>query len=201
MAEVVLFHSVLGMRPGIAVAADRLQAAGHVVHIPNLFPGGEVFDDYKPAMARLESVGFKTLMARAAEALAPLPAGIVYAGFSMGAMPAGIFAAKRPGALGAILMHGAPPPAAGGFSSWPSATPVQIHCMVDDPWRDESEIAALSTLVKASGAEYALFDYPGSGHLFADPSMPAEYDAAAADLLWQRVLAFLDRIDAKLARG
>ena len=36
----------------------------------------------------------------------------------------------------------------------------------------------------------ALFDYPGSGHLFTDASCSAEYDAHAAELLWSRVLPF-----------
>ena len=31
MADIALFHSVLGVRPGVAVAADRLRAAGHDV--------------------------------------------------------------------------------------------------------------------------------------------------------------------------
>src|SRR5215204_6597966 len=29
MAEIVLFHSALGVRPGVTAAADRLRAAGH----------------------------------------------------------------------------------------------------------------------------------------------------------------------------
>ena len=44
MAEVVLFHSVLGLRPGVIAAAERLRAAGHTVHTPDLYDG-EVFDD------------------------------------------------------------------------------------------------------------------------------------------------------------
>jgi dienelactone hydrolase len=36
-----------------------------------------------------------------------------------------------------------------------------------------------------------LFRYPGEEHLFADSSVPA-YDADAAALLTERVLAFLD---------
>lgn len=35
-----------------------------------------------------------------------------------------------------------------------------------------------------------MFDYPGSGHLFTDASLPEEFDAEAAELLWTRVLAF-----------
>jgi len=35
-----------------------------------------------------------------------------------------------------------------------------------------------------------LFLYPGDGHLFADSSLP-DYDAGAAKLVKERVLAFL----------
>jgi hypothetical protein len=36
MAEIVLFHSVLRLRPGVIAAGDRLRAAGHTVHTPDL---------------------------------------------------------------------------------------------------------------------------------------------------------------------
>ena len=38
-----------------------------------------------------------------------------------------------------------------------------------------------------------LFVYPGDRHLFTDRSLPS-YDAAAAELLTQRVLDFLGRL-------
>lgn len=47
----------------------------------------------------------------------------------------------------------------------------------------------------AAGAAVEVFDYPGAGHLFADPSMPAEYQPAEAELFWSRVLEFLGRVD------
>ena len=48
----------------------------------------------------------------------------------------------------------------------------------------------------AASASYdgsELFLYPGDQHLFADSSLPS-YDADAAALLTERVLAFLARI-------
>jgi dienelactone hydrolase len=51
MAVVVMFHSVLGLRPGVLGAADRLRAAGHTVHTPDLFDG-EVFDDIDEGMRK-----------------------------------------------------------------------------------------------------------------------------------------------------
>ena len=39
---VVLFHSALGLRPGVHWFADELRAAGYAVHTPDLYDG-EVF--------------------------------------------------------------------------------------------------------------------------------------------------------------
>ena len=47
---------------------------------------------------------------------------------------------------------------------------------------------------RSVGAEVEAFDYPGSGHLFSDASMPDEYQPTEAALMWERVLAFLDRV-------
>jgi len=43
--------------------------------------------------------------------------------------------------------------------------------------------------VEAAGAPVEVFDYSGSDH-FTDASLPAEHDAAAPELLWERVLVF-----------
>ena len=45
MASIALFHSVLGVRPGVLDAAARLRAAGHEVLVGDQY-GGRVFDDY-----------------------------------------------------------------------------------------------------------------------------------------------------------
>jgi dienelactone hydrolase len=63
--------------------------------------------------------------------------------------------------------------------------------MLDDPYREQAEIDAFAESVRASGAGYAFYDYPGAGHLFTDASLPAEYDAHCAELQWQRVETFL----------
>jgi dienelactone hydrolase len=195
MAEIVLFHSALGPRPGVAAAAERLRAAGHVVHVPVLFPEPCVFDDAGPAMEYIERVGFDTLAARAAASVASLPNDLVYAGFSLAAGYAAALAATRPGARGALLLSGTPGPEGLGVTSWPAGVPVQVHSMAGDQWRDNDALARLAEFVRSSGAECSVFDYPGSGHLFADPSLPEQYDPAAADLMWERILDLLARLD------
>jgi dienelactone hydrolase len=66
---------------------------------------------------------------------------------------------------------------------------VQIHAMEADPEFIGEDLAAARALA-ASAAHAELFLYPGDQHLFADTSLPS-FDAPAAALLMQRVLAFL----------
>jgi Dienelactone hydrolase family len=137
MAEVVLFHSVVGLRPGVIDAANRLRAAGRTVHTPDLFDG-EVFDDLDDGMRKEDALGYREIARRAKETVAGLPEGLVYAGFSMGATYAELLAASRPGALGVVLLHGAE--SVGvlsgffGVERWPPGVPVQVHYAAEDPW-------------------------------------------------------------------
>jgi len=200
MAEVVLFHSVLGLRPGVIAAAERLRAAGHTVHTPDCYDG-EVFHDLGEGMRKEEALGYRELASRARESVAGLPDGLVFAGFSMGAVHAEVLAAQRPGALGAVLMHGAVPVEDlgeyFGVERWPEGVPVQVHYAASDPWVEaEGEVAPLGEAVRGAGATFEAHAYPGSGHLFADPDLP-EHDLASSEAMWERVLAFLDRIDAR----
>jgi dienelactone hydrolase len=200
MAEVVLFHSVLGLRPGVIAAADRLRAAGHTVHTPDYYDG-EVFDDLDEGMRKEDALGYQEIARRAREAVSGLPEGLVFAGFSLGAVHAELLAASRPGVLGAVLMHGAVPVEAlgefFGVEHWPEGVPVQVHYAAGDPWVEaKEEVAPLGEDVRGAGAAFEAHAYPCSGHLFADPDLP-EYDRASSEAMWRWVLAFLDRIDAQ----
>ncbi|MGH3089086.1 MAG: dienelactone hydrolase family protein [Rubrobacteraceae bacterium] len=197
MAEIVLFHSALGLRPGVTAAAERLRAAGHKVHTPDYYDG-EVFEDLDDGVRKRDALGYAEISQRARDAVADLPADLVFAGFSLGTAPAELLAATRPGTRGAVLMHGAlTVEDMGGFGveRWPAGVPVQAHDAAGDPWVDAGEVAALGSAVREAGAAFEEHAYPGSGHLFADPDL-SEYDRASSEAMWRRVLAFLDRIDA-----
>jgi len=49
---------------------------------------------------------------------------------------------------------------------------------------------SVAMAVPQGAASVEIFDYPGAGHLFPDPSLGTEYDADFANLLWSRVLPF-----------
>jgi dienelactone hydrolase len=200
MAEVVLFHSVLGLSPGVFSAAERLRAAGHTIHTPDFFDG-EVFDDLEEGMRKEEALGFQEIARRARDSVAGLPERLVFCGFSLGAVHAEALAASRPGAFGAVLMAGAVPVEAleeyFGIERWPEGVPVQVHYAEDDPWVEaEEEVVPLGKALRGAGAAFEAHSYPGSGHLFFEPGVP-EYDFASSEEMWERVLDFLDRIDAR----
>ena len=192
MAEVVLFHHAQGLTPGVAAFADELRHAGHAVHTPDLFEG-HTFGTVEEGVAHAREVGFGEVTERGLRAVEGLPAGLVYAGFSLGVLPAQMLAQTRTGARGALLFHACFPVSEFG-PSWPEGVPVQVHAMDADPFFvDDGDIDAARALVgEAEDAE--MFLYPGNRHLFADGSLPS-YEADAAALLGRRVLAFLDRID------
>jgi dienelactone hydrolase len=189
MATVLLFHHALGQTPGFLAFADDLRAAGHTVHAPDLYDG-RTFGDLGEGVAYAEQVGFAEIIRRGSSAAKDLPADIVYAGFSLGVLPAQALAQTRPGARGALFFHGCVSPSEFG-TAWPEAVPLQIHMMDADQWAEADRAAAEALVATVPTAE--LFLYPGSAHLFADPSL-ADYDEEAARPLKERTLAFLHRV-------
>lgn len=188
MAEVLLFHHAQGQTKGFLAFADELRRAGHTVHTPDLYDG-RTFDSLDDGLANVEAIGFETIVERGVQAAYELPAELVYAGFSLGVVPAQLLAQNRPEARGALLLHACVPTSEFG-SGWPAGVPVQIHGMENDPFFiDEGDIDAARALV-AEAEQAELFLYPGEQHLFADSSLPS-YDADAAALLTRRVLDFL----------
>ena len=189
MATVLLFHHAQGHTSGFLTFADDLRAAGHTVHASDLYDG-RTFRDLKDGVAYAEQVGFPEITRRGSEAARELPTDIVYAGFSLGVLPAQALAQTRPGSRGALFFHSCVSPSEFG-TSWPEAVPLQIHLMDADEWTEVDRPVAEALVEQTPTAE--LFLYPGSGHLFADPSS-SEYDEEAALLLKERTLAFLNRV-------
>jgi dienelactone hydrolase len=189
MTEVVLYHHVQGLTDGVRSFADELRQAGHTVLTPDLFDG-RTFDTIEEGMAFAREAGFGALADRGLAAAQGTHPEAVYAGFSFGVMVAQQLAQTRPGAGGALLMSACLPVSEFG-EAWPEGIPAQVHGKDADPFFAEDLEAAHALVDSTDQAE--LFLYPGDEHLFADSSLPA-YDAAAAALLTERVLAFLETV-------
>ncbi len=188
MSHIALFHSVLGVRPGVVDAAQRLRAGGHEVEVVDQYDG-RVFDDYDEASAFAEDIGYPALMERAVAAVEHLPDGFIAGGFSNGGAMAEYVATRREVA-GVLMLSGAMPLEMLGAAAWPADLPAQIHYALKDPFRQQEQIDTLADTIRGANGPLEMFDYPGAGHLFTDASLPHEYDADAAATLWDRVLRF-----------
>ncbi len=124
-------------------------------------------------------------------AVGPPPRDVVYAGFSLGALPAQKLAQTRPGARGALLMHACIPVSEFG-AAWPEQVPVQVHAMEDDPFFTEDADAARALVAEAPCRRTV--PVPRGPAPFADRSLPS-HDAEAAGLLTRRAVAFLGSLD------
>lgn len=179
---------MLGVRPGVTEAADRLRSAGYEVLVVDQYDG-QTFDDYDEADKFAQGIGYPALMGRAAQVVEDLPDGFITAGFSNGGGMAEFVATVRPVA-GVLMLSGALDLNMIGVDAWPAGVPAQIHYTTGDPFRNQEWIDAVVAQVRSAGAAVEVFDYPGTGHLFTDPSLASEYDERSTELLWSRVLSF-----------
>lgn len=191
MAQIVLFHSAYGLRPAVHAAAERLRAAGHAVHTPDLFDG-RTFESVEEAQEFQEELGGRDeLLRRAVTAAAPVSeGGLVYAGFSLGGAVAQNLALADEKARGLLLLHGT----SDLREDAATEIPVQLHIAEPDPFEPEDWLNAWYLRMRRAGAEVEVHRYRGAGHLFTDPDLP-DYDEEAAERAWAASLDFLAELD------
>ncbi len=184
MVDVVLFHSVLGLRPGVLALARRLTAAGHSTQAPDLF-GGRAADDVEAGFGILRDIGRDVVTARARAALGGVPETAVLAGISMGGGVAGELWAERPRAAGVLFISGPGP-----VPEPRPLAPAALHMARPDPFDDEDFVADW----RAGAGTMEVHRYDGVGHNFLDAGGP-DWDAAAAALCEARLIGFLDALN------
>ncbi|GAA0607436.1 dienelactone hydrolase [Kribbella sandramycini] len=189
MTEIVLFHHAQGLTDGVLAFAEQLRQAGHTVHTPDQYEGN-TYATLEEGIGYAQETGFGTLLERALKAAEGYPSEVVYAGFSLGVMPAQQLTQTRPGARGGLFYYSVLPYTEFG-ETWPQGVPAQIHAKEEDEFYLEDAEGAQQLIAATDDVE--LFLYPGKEHLFADSSLPS-YDEAAAQLLLTRSLTFLERL-------
>ncbi|MER8230492.1 dienelactone hydrolase family protein [Streptomyces sp. NPDC101490] len=188
--DIMLFHSVYGLRPAVEAAAERLRAAGHQVRVPDLFDGWTT-ESVEEGMAKRDEIGKDELLKRAILAAAPYSErGLVYAGFSLGASVAQTLALGDERARGLLLLHGTSDLA-------PNASvdelPVQLHVAEPDPFETDDWLSSWYLQMGRAGADVEVHRYRGAGHLYTDPELP-DWDEEAAERTWSVALSFLEEL-------
>ncbi|MEE1801594.1 dienelactone hydrolase family protein [Streptomyces sp. NPDC101062] len=188
--DIMLFHSVYGLRPAVHAAADRLRAAGHEVRVPDLFEG-ETVSTVEEGMKLKDRIGKDELLRRAVLAAAPYSErGLVYVGLSLGGSIAQNLALGDAKARGLLLLHGTSDIAENAAVD---ELPVQLHVADPDPFEPHDWLTAWYLRMRQVGADVEVYRYPGAGHLFTDPELP-DYDERAAEETWRTALAFIDSL-------
>ncbi|MYZ33832.1 MULTISPECIES: dienelactone hydrolase family protein [unclassified Streptomyces] len=185
--DIMLFHSVHGLRPAVHDAAGRLRADGHQVHVPDLFDG-QTAETVEEGRALKDKIGKEELLRRAVLAAAPYSErGLLYAGFSLGGSIAQTLALGDTKARGLLLLHGTSDIAENASVD---ELPVQLHVADPDPFESHDWLTAWYLRMRQTGADVEIYRYPGAGHLYTDPGLP-DYDEPAAEETWRIARAFI----------
>lgn len=188
---ILLLHAWWGLNEDVRHFANRLAAAGYVVVAPDSF-GGEVATTVERAEELATGsdpervLGIALAGVDRLAALAGPDARFAVVGFSFGAAFAFAVPASRPAVAASIVYYGTN----GGPILSATTVPVLGHFAADDPYEPADWVEEVERTLREAGRDVEFHRYPGTGHWFAEPSKDA-YDAAAAELAWERTLAFL----------
>lgn len=190
---VVLFHAWWGLNDDIVAYADRLAAAGFAVVAPDLFDGqvASTIDDADRLSGGADDAAVNAIalgtVDRLAGRLGPA-ARLAALGFSFGAAWAMWSPAERDRLVASVVYYGS----LSGPSLARSSVPVLGHFAETDPYETDEGIAEFEATLRSASRDVVIHRYPGTGHWFAEPSRDA-YRAEAADLAFERTVAFLRR--------
>lgn len=193
---VLVVHENRGLNPYIEDVARRLAVAGFIAFAPDAlyplggYPGND--DTGREMQAKLDRDKVLADLEAAARFAHALPRGngkLGVVGFCFGGLVTNVLAARLPDLVDAGV------PYYGGQPSAEEAAGIRAPLLLQFAALDTRVNAgwpAYEQQLKAAGASYTAYVYPDVNHGFHNDTTP-RYDAAAAELSWQRTLAFFDQ--------
>jgi len=189
---VLVLHAWWGLTPTFTAACDRLAAAGFVALAPDLYAGktAATIEQAERLLAQRDSKRMDATALAALDHIRAHPAvrssGIATLGFSMGAAWATELASERPADIAAaVIFYGT---AGADFAA--ARASYLAHFAEGDEWEPEEGVRQMEADIRAAGRAATFYSYPGAKHWFMEPNRP-EYSLPAAELAWDRTLAFL----------
>jgi carboxymethylenebutenolidase len=191
-AGVLVLHAWWGLNDTFTGACDRLAAEGFIAVAPDLFGDGRIVTTVEEAEAQTEQAFGEAMLDRAEGGLDALLAergllgrevGVI--GFSMGVPWALSLAERRPEIGAVVVFYGT-----GGGDLGKSDAAYLGHFVPGDELEPDAGVDALVGTLREAGRDVTIHRYAGTSHWFIEPDRP-EYDAEAANLAWERTIAFL----------
>jgi len=190
---IIVIQENRGLNPHIEDVARRLAVEGFLAFAPDLL---SVSGGTPPDEDQARELHAKTdPQDITAAAVAAVPFVLAHAesngnvgvvGFCFGGGVANRMAAARPELKAAVVYYGLQVPA---DQVTAIRAPLLLHYAELDQ-RVNAGIAAYESALKANGKRYTIHMYPGVNHAFNNDTGGARYDKAAADLAWDRSIAF-----------
>src|SRR4051812_48991084 len=191
---VLVLHAWWGLTPFFRSVADRLADEGFVALAPDLHGDdrtAETPDEAEELLRSTDPNRTAALVQASLSALRGMPAtvgdrvGIV--GFSMGASWA-LWAATRfpDDVAAAVAYYGTQ-----DIDFVDARAAFLGHFAEIDEFESEDDVNYLEAQLRLAGHDVDFHRYPGTGHWFVEADRPAAYDEAAAELAWERTVAFL----------
>ncbi|MCY4747355.1 dienelactone hydrolase family protein [Pelomonas sp. UHG3] len=191
LPAVLVIHENRGLNPHIEDITRRVALAGYVAYAPDAltplggYPGTEdearaLFQKLDPAKARADIVASARGLLRLADANGKV--GVV--GFCYGGSLANHIATQVSEVAVAVPFYG-------GAPALEDVPRIKARLLIHHAANDERINAAwpaYEAALKAAGVRYEQHSYPGTQHGFNNDTTP-RYDAAAAQLAWERTLA------------
>lgn len=193
---VLVIHENRGLNPYIEDVARRLATQGFIAFAPDAlyplggYPGTD--DEGRTLQAKMDRETIAKDFVAAARFLHDLPdsngrLGVV--GFCFGGWLTSVLASRLPDLVDAgVPYYGGPPTAeeAARIKAPLMLQFAELDTRVNEGWPGYEQA------LKQAGVDYTAHFYPGVNHGFHNDTTP-RYDAAAAELSWQRTIAFFKK--------
>jgi carboxymethylenebutenolidase len=192
---VVVIQEWWGLQDQIKGICDRFARAGYEALAPDLYAGTVVpYHDEAAANREMTSLNFleatDQVVRGAAQYLKRSGAKVAIAGFCMGGAVSVLGACRIPELSAAVPFYGIPPEQAAKPAD--VKVPLQGHFSNKDDFFTPKSVDAFEAGLKAAGKTFEIYRYDAS-HAFMNEQRPTVHDRAAAELAWDRTLAFLKK--------
>jgi carboxymethylenebutenolidase len=192
---VLVLHAWWGLNDTIKAFCTNLAESGFVAFAPDLYHGN-VADNIADAETLGTALDANHLQAKAeiaeatmflSERAAEAGDGLAVIGFSLGAYYALDLAAADPEHIRTVVIFYGTGPA----DHSKSRAAYLGHFAENDEFEPQSNVDELEESLKRAGRPVTFYRYSGTGHWFFEPDRTQAFNQAAADLAWERTLAFL----------
>ncbi len=195
---ILVLHAWWGLTPFFAGLCDRLAEAGYVALAPDLYRDGATAVTIPEAEALLgdrDGDFMYTVITRAIALLKSKASGdaLGVLGFSMGANWA--LSLTDPAIKAIVAFYGTQEAA-----EINAEAALLCHFAADDAYEPPEYVQAMLDGLHEKNFAVTAHTYPGTQHWFFEDNRP-EYNAAAANLAWDRTLVFLGEHLTKSAGG